>query len=178
MILAIRTEIDSVLSVVAPLGLAAAAERPALLIDLDPEGPSYPGPRSLADLAEEGPTRAELEPSGIAVLRNGGITYEDSQLLVARLVSVWPSVTLRLGSGDDPDVPLVPVVPLLPGVLAPLGGRAAVWQRTSAGQVAPGPGPVLPLLSRARLTTLLEARTLPRGRWVAAWKAVWRLPWG
>ncbi len=178
MILAIRTEVDSVLSVVAPLGLLAAAERPALLIDLDPEGPAYPGPRSLAELVEEGPTRAELEPNGVAMLRNGGISFEAASALVARLGQVWPSVTLRLGPADNLEVPLVPVIPLLPGVLAPTGGRAAVWQQASAGQVAPGPGPVLPHLNRAKLTALLEARTLPSGRWVDAWKAVWQLPWG
>ena len=56
-VIGLHTESDHVLSVVAPVGLAAAAARPALVIDLDPNGPAYPGTRSLADLVGEGPTR-------------------------------------------------------------------------------------------------------------------------
>ena len=40
-VIGLHTEFDHVLSVVAPIGLAAAAARPALVIDLDPDGPAY-----------------------------------------------------------------------------------------------------------------------------------------
>ena len=52
--LAVWTAYDGLLSATAPLGLAAAAGT-ALVVDLDPEGPVYPGPASLADLVVEGP---------------------------------------------------------------------------------------------------------------------------
>lgn len=179
MILAVRTEIDSVLGVIAPMGLAAAAGSPSLLIDLDPEGPEYPGARSLAELSSDGPTRSELTPKGLALLRNGGVSWEEACPILIRLGEVWPAVTLRLGAKPIPDLPfpLVPVVPLLPGVLAPSATRAAVWQRVAGGQVAPGPGPLLPPLRRSEVESLLKAVNVPRSRWVNAWKAVWRLPW-
>ena len=65
---------DGLLSSVAPLGLAAAVNT-ALVVDLDPDGPNYPGTASLADLVIKGPRLVDLEPqrSGLAVLRNGGI---------------------------------------------------------------------------------------------------------
>src|SRR5688572_21737320 len=53
-VIGLHTEVDHVLSVVAPVGLAAAAARPALVIDLDPDGPTFPGPRSLAELVGDG----------------------------------------------------------------------------------------------------------------------------
>src|SRR3990172_4895059 len=48
--LAVWTAFDGLLSAVAPLGLAAAAGT-ALVVDLDPAGPPYPGRNSLAGLA-------------------------------------------------------------------------------------------------------------------------------
>ena len=53
---------DGVLGAVAPLGLAAAAGT-ALVVDLDPGGPRYPGPATLADLVADGPRRGDLSPS-------------------------------------------------------------------------------------------------------------------
>src|SRR4030066_639874 len=50
--LAIWTPEDGVLGALAPLGLAASAGT-ALVIDLDPLGPRYPGEPSLADLVRE-----------------------------------------------------------------------------------------------------------------------------
>lgn len=185
-VIGLHTEVDHVLSVVAPVGLAAAAARPALVIDLDPEGPSFPGPRSLAELVNEGPTRLELFPGspgghgpGVALLRNGGIDWEPAIPMIEALARQWPALVLRLPDRGGPwPWPVVPVVPLLPGILQPRRGRAAVWQTvTSRRAVAPGPGPVLPGLDRSALTRLLTLRSEPRGRWVKAWSQVWELPW-
>ena len=179
-ILGVKTEIDSVLSVVAPLGLAAAApERPVLMIDGDPGGPPYPGDRSLAELVEEGPRRRELSPdsSGMAILRNGGVSLDRAGTVVAALGQGWPAVVIRVVDADLSTWPVIPVIPLLPGLLAPGPGRAAVWQATSLGAGAPGPGPVLPPLTRGLLTGLLNMHFRPAGRWVRAWRRVWELPW-
>jgi hypothetical protein len=185
-VIGLHTQSDHVLSVVAPVGLAAAAARPALVIDLDPEGPAYPGTRSLADLVGEGPTRAELLPrlpgadgAGVALVRNGGIGWEPAIPMVEALAQRWPALVLRLpGSGGPWPWPVVPVVCLLPGILRPLGGKAAVWQSTmSRRDLAPGPGPVLPALNRSALSGMLTFRSEPRGRWVRAWSQVWELPW-
>ena len=179
-ILGVRTEVDSVLGAVAPLGLAAAATVTTLVVDLDPAGPEYPGERSLAEVVSEGPRRVELAPSGgrVAILRNGGIEWPAAVATVERLGATWPAIVLRIpvGSAGLP-WPVIPVVPLLPGIFTPAHSRPAVWQRTDRGQRTPGPGPVLPPLSRSALTALLEVRHLPARRWVAGWRAVWDLPW-
>ncbi len=180
MILGVRTEIDSVLSVVAPLGLAAAAlTRPVLMIDLDRDGMQYPGDRTLADLVDDGPRRPELRPEGggVALLGNGGIDAERSLAAVDMVSRGWPALVLRVPPGMEVPWPVVPLVPILPGLLAPRGGRAAVWQAMSLGDQPPGPGPLLPPLNRGTLTALLEMRAEPAGRWVRAWRQVWELPW-
>ena len=179
-ILGVRTEIDSVLSVLAPMGLAAAADVSSLLIDLDPTGPMYPSRRSLADLVTDGPTRGDLTPGGqrVALLRNGGVGWSDAAETVERLSGSWSSITLRVGLGDSGlPWPVIPVVPLLPGFLTIADGRPAVWQASERGQVAPGPGPVLPPLSRRAIHLLLETRSIPRGSWIRRWRQVWELPW-
>jgi hypothetical protein len=186
-VLSVRTELDPILSVIAPLGLAAAAARPCLVIDLDHAGPPYPGRRSLADLVAEGPSRSELLPSldprhstGVAVLRNGGVSSEEAEEMVQVLVRQWPAVVLRLSSIEKDSADrrrVVPVMPVFPGVLAPVGERAAVWQLLGVGQTVPGPGPVLPPISRSLITRLLSGRWEPRGRWVKGWRSVWDLPW-
>jgi hypothetical protein len=180
MILGLTTEIDSVLSVVAPLGLAAAAPAgPVLMVDLDQTGPAYPGERNLADLVEEGPRRAELHPPGrgVAVIGNGGVGGDEALSTVKVLAETWPAMVLRVPPGLQLPWPVLPVVPLFPGFLAAGEGRAAVWQATSILDRPPGPGPVLPPLTRATLANLLTLRTTPTGRWVGAWRQVWELPW-
>ncbi|HSL24701.1 MAG TPA: hypothetical protein VLA54_00355 [Acidimicrobiia bacterium] len=182
-VLGVRTEFDSVLSVIAPLGLVAAAPRPALMVDLDAAGPAYPSGRSLAELVGEGPTRAELfggaSRAGIALLRNGGVGWESALPVLEALAMRWPALVLRVPEAMSTGLPfpVVPVVPLFPGLLASWGDRAAVWQSTGSGLTAPGPGPVLPALSRHSLLTLLAFRAEPRGRWVRAWGRIWDLPW-
>ena len=185
-VIGLRTELDHVLSVAAPVGLAAAAEGPALVIDLDPDGPAFPGNRSLAEIVGEGPTRSELMPglagghgSRVAVLRNGGIEWDRAIAMIEALGRQWPALVLRLPATGGPwPWPVVPVVPLLPGVLQPRGGRAAVWQAVSSRrEVAPGPGPVLPPINRFMLRRLLTLASEPGGRWVKAWSRVWELPW-
>ena len=182
----VHTEFDRLLSVVAPIGLAAAAARPALVIDLDPDGPRYPGARSLAELVDDGPTRSELFPrhpgalgTGVALLRNGGIDWRLAVSIIEALANQWPALVLRLPDDGGPwPWPAVPVVPLLPGILQPVGGRAAVWQSVTARLAnSPGPGPVLPALDRSELNRMLTLRAEPRGRWVKAWSQVWDLPW-
>ena len=47
--IAVWTPEDGLLGALAPLG-AALADPPAVVVDLDSDGPPYPGDRSLADL--------------------------------------------------------------------------------------------------------------------------------
>jgi hypothetical protein len=183
-VLGVRTEIDSVLSVIAPIGLAAAAPRPALIVDLDPGGPPYPGGRSLAELADDGPTRAELfggggRRTGIALLRNGGVSLEKAMPVLEALAAEWPALVLRVPLSMPVGLrwPIIPLVPLFSGFLTPWEDRAAVWQSTGTGVPAPGPGPVLPPLKRQSLLGLMAFRVEPRGPWVSAWRRIWELPW-
>jgi hypothetical protein len=179
-VLGVRTELDSILGVVAPLGLAAAAGTASLLIDLEPSGPTFPGERSLADLVSEGPRRVELAPAGetLAVMRNGGVAWEKAAETIDRLAMAWPALVLRVPAATEGmPWPILPVVPLFPGILAVSRSRAAVWQLTTRGQRPPGPGPTLPPLSRAAISALLEFHEVPTGKWVRAWQPVWELPW-
>lgn len=176
-VLGVRTVGDDLLSAVAPLGLAAAAST-ALVVDLDPDGPAYPGDRTVVELIDEGPRHVEIQPSrsGVAVLRNGGADPMAACELVSILARSWPAIVLRVGAADCP-FPVIPVRPLWPGFLAPTEGRAAVWQRVGGGSEPPGPGPVLPPPGRSTIAALLAGRRPLRSRWVAAWRKVWRLPW-
>ena len=178
--LAVWTAFDGLLSVTAPLGLAVAAGT-ALMVDLDPAGPVYPGPASLADLVADEPRRADLEPSrpGVAVLRNGGVDPADAREVIEALVTGWPHVVVRVHETGTADglAPLVPVWPLLPGILAPSVREHCVYQRTGFATTPPGPGPVLPRPRPAVLAGLLNGVANPRSRWVRSWRQVWSLPW-
>jgi hypothetical protein len=179
-VLGVMTYQDGVLSTLAPLGLAASVQT-ALVIDLDPSGPRYPGTTTLARLVADGPTARDLRPSrtGLAVLRNGGVTYADAEPVIDALGESWPHVVLRVAQGDQSRlfVPIVPVVPLYPGVLSVPWNRPAVFQDTGFGVAAAAPGPVLPRPSRRTVGALLEGRVGPRSRWIRAWRDVWELPW-
>jgi len=178
--LAVWTASDGLLSAVAPLGLAAAAGT-ALVVDLDPVGPHYPGVASLADLVSDAPRRADLVPArkGVAVLRNGGVDVTEAREVIEALLIGWPHLVVRVPAPEVAEdlAPLVPVRPLLPGILAARAGTLCVYQKTGFAAGPPGPGPLLPRPRAAFLSRLLNGTLEPRSRWVAAWRPVWRLPW-
>ena len=170
---------DGVLGAVAPLALAAAAGT-ALMVDLDPHGPAYPGAADLAELVAEGPTRRDLEPArrGVAVLRNGGIEAEDAAEVLGALVDGWPAVVFRLPPHCRSDrAGVVPVRPLVPGGLFPAGDRAAVYQSAGWRLTLPGPGILLPRPPGDVVKALLEGVRPRPNRWIRSWRQVWELPW-
>jgi hypothetical protein len=176
--LAIWCPSNGILAIIAPLALAAAAGT-ALVIDLDPDGPIYPGEGSLAQLVESGPRLSDLRPfaKGTAVLRNGGIRAEDAGDVVAALVAGWPNVVFRVGVGLE-NTPAVPVIPLLPGGHTQQWHRPAVYQQMGWHENAPGPGLTLPTPPRSSVRSLLEGRHPVRSRWLASWQRVWGMSWG
>jgi len=178
-IVGVRTFGDELLAAIAPLGLALAAGT-ALMVDLDPDGPAYPGDRTVAELAAEGPRRSEMRPdrAGVAYLRNGGADSMAAVDVVTTLGDTWEAVVVRVGTESVPfPFPVIPVRPLWPGFLAPDGDCPAVWQMVPGGAEPPGPGPVLPPPGRSTVSALLTGRRPQRSRWVRAWGQVWELPW-
>jgi len=181
-VLAVWTPEDGLLGALAPLGLAAASGT-CLVVDLDPFGPQYPGVRSLADLASDGPRLADLEPEhrGVALLRNGGIPASEAGDVIEALAARWPRTVLRLPPRPAPDglrIPLVPVRLLVPGGLRPAPVGPAVYQATPHPMPLPGPGLRLPVPRRATTAALLTGRMPAVGdRWVRAWRPVWEGPW-
>lgn len=174
-ILAVRS-VDPVLSVAAPLGLAASVGT-ALVIDLAGSW-SLDSGRTLFDLAGEGPRLDELSPGrqGVAVLARGPIQTVDAVPVIEQLASRWPAVVVRV-SGDEWPGSTVPVEPLYPGWLAPPNHGTAVWQPVASGVRPPGPGPVLPRLPARTTRQLLGGRMPSRSRWISAWRQIWSLPW-
>lgn len=174
-VLAVRSP-DPVLSVVAPLGLAATVES-CLVIDMI-DDLRLPNARSLLDIAADGPRLEELSPgrSGVALIPSGPIGAEDAERVIAQLARRWPAVVVRVGPGTWPG-PTVPVLPLFPGLLSQTRAETAVWQPTGAGYDPPGPGPLLPRLGSGLARRLLAGRMPGRSRWVRAWRHVWELPW-
>lgn len=174
-VLAIRTPEDGLLGALAPLGLGAAAGT-ALVVDLQPDGPRYPGEGSLAQLVAEGPRRVDLSPqrTGLAVLRNGGIDWFAATEILDALAAGWPSVVLRLPPAEEVRPSDVVVAPLVPGgvMSAP---SATVYQ--DLGFRVPAPGPVLPTLSRFTAGSLLAGSVPRRSRWVRAWRGAWDGAW-
>lgn len=165
---------------VGPLGLAAAAPGPALVVDLDPDGPRYPGEKTLADLVAQGPRLADLEPRwrrGMACLGNGGIDPADSAEVVSALVTGWPYVVIRTKADVDAPVPRLDLRPLLPGGLFAYDRSPAVYQDAGWGITQPGPGPVLPRPRPATIRSLCEGVLPLPDRWLKGWSHVWQLPW-
>lgn len=168
---------DPVLSMVAPIGLAAAAGT-ALIIDLATKHTEQGG-RSLADLAADGPTLSELSPGrpGIAFLPGGSVDRMVAIDLVGRLAGHWPALVVRVPDTDFPFA-TVPVVPLFPGRFSPVPIPAhGVWQPVGAGANPPGPGPVLPRLTAGTVRRLLAGHLPRRSKWIVAWRPVWEMPW-
>jgi hypothetical protein len=180
--LAVWTPEDGLLGALAPLGLALASPEPALVIDLDPGGPRYPGEGSLAQMVAEQPRRDDLRPAGngVAVLRNGGIAPSDAGGVVEALIGGWDRVVLRLPPRRRVVVPM-PVVPvrlLLPGDLFEWDEGPAVYQATPAPTRLPGPGVRLPTPARSTIGALVRGGCPPRwDRWIRAWSRVWEAPW-
>ncbi|MEN8039979.1 MAG: hypothetical protein ABFR95_00575 [Actinomycetota bacterium] len=175
-VLALWSPVDALLGIVAPLGAASAAGT-ALVIDLDPSGPGFGGPFSLAELVERGPTRSQLEPSksGPAVLRNGGIKPEDAQEVIAELIARWPNVVLRCPPSANLDSEAVAVLPLLPPPFTPIVHGATVYQRTRMESRAPGGRLALPVPRAGTIRSLLHGERPPRrDRWIGALRQVWR----
>lgn len=176
-VLAVSCSADPVLHHITPLGLAAALPT-ALVVDLDPDAPSYPA-RSLADLLDDGVRGSDLRPSrrGVAVVANGDVDPADAEGLVTTLAEGWPALVVRIAPGARSAWPALEVKPMLPGPLAPRVSGPAAYQRLHPGTPLPGPGLGLPPLSRAVAHSLLMGRVEPRWRWVRAWRRAWELPW-
>jgi hypothetical protein len=179
--LATWTREDGLLGALAPLGLAASVPT-CLVVDLDPDGPRYPGSATLAGLVGDGPRRDDLAPSrrGLAVLANGGVTADEARPVLEALVAGWPAVVVRLPASFDlrrRPCPVVPVRPLFPGALLPPGRGPAVYQHAGWNLPLPGPGVALPRPSPAVWAALAAGSRPPADRWIRAWRVVWRLPW-
>ena len=166
---------DPVLGLVSSIGLAASAGT-ALVVDLAAP-PGGPG-RSLADVATEGPRRAELSPGrrGVALIGGGGVGVDTAAEVIDGLSLHWPAVVVRVREGSWAG-PTVPVVPLYPGWLAPTRPEVAVWQPLGVVARPPGAGPVLPPLGGWLVKTLLRGQLPRRSRWMRAWDQVWGMPW-
>jgi hypothetical protein len=178
-VLSIWSPEDGVLGAVAPLALGAAAGT-ALVVDLDPEGPHYPGAATLADLVAQGPRRDDLSPRrrGLAVMRNGGIGPDAASEVVEALVAGWPAMVLRLPRDTVGRPGALPILPLLPGGLLRTYPGSAVYQQSGWRLDPPGDGLVLPRPRRNTIGMLLTGVVPPPGnRWIRAWKRVWSHPW-
>ncbi|MDX1691559.1 MAG: hypothetical protein R3290_11100 [Acidimicrobiia bacterium] len=171
---------DGLLGALAPIACAVAAGS-ALVVDLDPSGPRYPGGRSLAELVASDPTADDLRPGrGVAVLRNGGVAPGPAAAVVAALLDAWEHVVLRLPPRPAPASGAVPVVPvrlLLPEPWVTPTEDPAVYQATPTPGRMPGPGVRLPVPGRGTVDALLQGRRPAPNRWIRAWQRVWEVPW-
>jgi hypothetical protein len=177
--LAIWSPEDEVLGAVAPLALGAAAGT-ALVVDLDRDGPPYPGDVSLASLVADGPTRADLSPQrrGVAVVRNGGVDPQDAEVVLHALVDGWPAVVFRLPQGHIADGSAIPILPLVPGPLLRRFPGPAVYQRSAWRLEVPTNAVVLPRPGSGTISALLSGRVPhPGDRWIRAWRRVWETAW-
>jgi hypothetical protein len=167
--------VDPVLSLLAPIGLAASVGT-GLVVDLI--SPVAPAARSLKEISGDGPSLAELSPGrgGVALLQGGDISAPDAIEIIERLATRWPAMTVRV-SGHDWPFPVVPVIPLYPGRLLSGTDTAGVWQPVHGDGTPGGPGPVLPRLRPGLVRRLLIGQLPRRSRWVQAWRPVWDMPW-
>ena len=181
--LAVWTPEDGLLGALAPLGLAIAAGRPSLVVDLDEQGPSYPGPSSLAGLAADRPRLSDLRPgrTGVAVLRNGGVPASQASDVIEGILDGWDCVVLRLPPRTTVVVP-IPIVPVrldIPGGWFGPVPSPAVRQATGRRPRGTVVGVRLPVPSHSAIGALLRGEMPPRwDRWIRAWGKVWEVPWG
>jgi hypothetical protein len=175
-VLGVRCDSDLLLHHLAGIGLAACRGT-ALLVDLDPTAPAYPGRLTIADLVRDGLRRSDLAPAkeGVAVLGNGGADAEAAVELVAALSEGWPAVVVRAGTSPLP-IPVVPVSPVFPAEweqpTSPMVRQQILPSRRRADQL------MLPPLRRSQVRAMLAGRVRPSWRWVAAWTPVWETTWG
>jgi hypothetical protein len=169
-VLAVRSA-DPILHHIAPLGLAAAADR-CLVVDLDELAPRY-SKHTLRDLVEHGVRAVDLQAGpGVAVLGNGGISFRDAASTLDRLLEGWGRLVLRDGGAPHP-FRVLRVEPLLPAPFAP--DAADIVQATDRGQRADRA--ILPPLRRGQIRSMLDGTIEPRWRWVRAWRPVWSRSW-
>lgn len=174
-VVALWSPLDATLGVVAPLGVAASVDT-ALVIDLDPHGPQYGGPFSLADLVSRGPKLDQLEPQrhGPAVLRNGGVQPADAEEIVSELVARWPNIVLRCPQATEAGKNKIALLPLLPEPFTPMVDGRVVYQRIHLSARTPGRETVLPVPRSSTIRSLMSGVRPPRGdRWVRALGQVW-----
>jgi hypothetical protein len=150
------------------------------MVDLDPEGPTYPGGITLAVLASEGPRLDHLRPAGpgVRVLPNGGIDPSVASDVVDALIAGWPAVVLRVPQRAGPGISSLPIVAVRP--VFPPG-----WSMDTSGCVVqsvgrfgrPAGDHVLPSLRATQVSAMLRGHVNPRWRWVRAWRPVWGDEW-
>lgn len=175
-VLALWSPLDAMLGIVGPLGAAAAVDT-ALAIDLDPNGPPYRGPFSLADLVTRGPTLSQLQPTqkGPAVLRNGGVEPGDAEEIVSELVKRWPNVVLRCSPSAEAGAHATALLPLLPEPFMPSSVGTVVYQRMKLVAIPPPYHTVLPVPRSGTIKALLGGTRPPtRDPWVRAFRTVWQ----
>jgi hypothetical protein len=176
-VVALWSESDHLLSVLSPIGLAVGRD-PSLVIDLDPLGPRYASPFTLADLVRDGPTRDQLQPvkRGVALLANGGVAVDEAAEVVGELAQRWPNVVLRCDPRSEPPQTAIAIVPLLP---APFTGRPlerTVFQQIGLRVPAPQGAVVLPRPRSATLNALTGLSAVPnRSRWIQALARLWAM---
>lgn len=166
---------DHLLSVIAPIGLAVS-RKSALLIDLDPDGPHFPGEFTLADLVNDGPTDVQLSPSdrSIAILANGGVSAAEASSVVEALVARWPNVVLRCSPSHPAPTAAVSLIPLLPAPFGSPPTPRTVYQRTGFRAEAPRESLVLPRPRRSTVEALMGLRRMPRRSvWLRELARVW-----
>ena len=170
-VLGIRSK-DRVLHHIAPLGLAASAGT-CLVVDLDPTAPGH-SQRTLRQLIEDGPSALDLEArTGVSVISNGGVEYEEAAELIEYLITVWGRVVLRSGPTSHPYRTLE-VEPLLPDPLTPRSPD--VLQAIHSGQRVQE-AMMLPHLRRHQIRAMLDGQLEPRWRWTRAWRTAWCRAW-
>ncbi len=166
---------DLLLSVLTPIGLAMTRSQ-TLVIDLDPAGPKYASPYTLADLVADGPTRRQLEPRPkvVAVLPNGGVGVDDAASVVSELVERWPNTVLRCDPAVPPPDMAISILPLLPAAFMTRPATRIVFQQLGFAQGAPKGALVLPRPGRSTIDALVGLRSMPmKSPWLRQLSRVW-----